>query len=251
MNKKGFYWLILIVIITATGCQRRLSEYKTLMATIDGVPTRIRDARQPVSSNTKVFVSNWRNYDIFFSKTDYRYIVSSLTDKPFSPGTITGATFLTKNGDRYFGAEHSLTRSVQSATRAEEPKVYIPEEIYLLSPACEDGILLGAVDNFILQWNKDEKNDNGVIVIVEWAGRVLFGAQHPNVIVRRIDLFPDTGECVLPREMFDGIPDTAYCHMTIMRGNAQVYLSDGYSFTEGGESHAGISFAAIKHLTDV
>lgn len=129
--------------------------------------------------------------------------------------------------------------------------LYIPKEIDILAPAAktEDDLNpLCYYKNFVLKWNEDCNNENGVLVIVEWYGGMVLGDDIENACVRRVASFPDTGRAVLPKSFFEGIPDTAYCNLTVLRGNVD-NVSDGqYSYKVLGESHQRISFILIRHI---
>lgn len=142
-----------------------------------------------------------------------------------------------------------LTKATCSVEESVE--LYIPAEIEVLSPAAtsvSDVNPLCYYKNFILKWNQDSNNKNGVLVLVEWYGGMILGSDIPNTYVRRVASFPDTGDAVLPIEMFDGIPDTAYCNLTILRGNIE-NVSDGqYTYKVIGETHHLISFILIREI---
>ena len=156
-----------------------------------------------------------------------------------------------------FGKDVVFSYAVQKTAKsqyeesADNTEMYVPQEIVILSPCAtaENEINpLCYYEDFILRWNKDEKNTNGVLVLLEWYGGMVLGEDIKNTYVRRIASFPDTGEARLPERLFDGIPDTAYCNLTVLRGNIKIIESENYSYKIIGETHHLISFILIRYL---
>lgn len=132
-----------------------------------------------------------------------------------------------------FGAVAQFTIIPQNATKSSEGnttiEMYIPKEITITNPSLkiDDNYLpLCYYDGFQLEWNKDDSNTNGVIVIVEWIGEMIVGRNFPETHVRRTCILDDTGIGIIPTELFEGIPDTAVCHMTVLRGNIETLTLD-------------------------
>lgn len=153
-----------------------------------------------------------------------------------------------------FGHTVTLGIGVDFATRSEEDATrisfYIPKILQISSPeVLGEGDMLPLCDykSFILRWNADPLNEKGVVVVVEWYGSVIFGHEKEGSYVRCYDVFPDTGEALLSREMFDGIPDTGLCHMTVVRGNVENVLAGDYSYKFVGVSEEVLDFILIRY----
>lgn len=153
-----------------------------------------------------------------------------------------------------FGKTVTVGIGADFATRSEEDDTqvsfYIPEILRISSPeVLGEGDLLPICDykSFILRWNADPLNENGIVVVVEWYGSVIFGHEKDGSYVRCSDVFPDTGEALLSREMFDGIPDTGLCHMTVIRGNVENVLAGDYSYKLLGVSEEVLDFILIRY----
>lgn len=117
-----------------------------------------------------------------------------------------------------FGAVAQFTIIPQNATKSSEGnttiEMYIPKEITITNPSLkiDDNYLpLCYYDGFQLEWNKDDSNTNGV---------------DRETHVRRTCILDDTGIGIIPTELFEGIPDTAVCHMTVLRGNIETLTLD-------------------------
>ena len=73
-------------------------------------------------------------------------------------------------------------------------------------------------DDFVVEWNADPNNTNGVVVIAEWNGGILHSPSE-NISLVSADLFDDTGTATLNSRMFEGMPDNALVHLWFIRGN--------------------------------
>ncbi|MDR0511155.1 MAG: hypothetical protein LBH06_08705 [Rikenellaceae bacterium] len=133
--------------------------------------------------------------------------------------------------------------------------LYIPQEIEILLPAItgKDGLYpLCYYDGFVMQWNADPHNLNGIIVVVEWMGTMMFGYDHPEMYMRKtVHIADDNGTATLEASVFDDIPDTALCHLTIARGAIENKLvDDEYSVKIMAESHVSLPFILIRNICD-
>ena len=133
----------------------------------------------------------------------------------------------------------------------EDFEMYIPERISILAPAAtnmEDNNPLCYYGDFVIRWNADEQNTNGVIVVVEWSGGMVLGNDIDNTSVIRVAAVPDTGEARLNPSLFEGIPDTAICHLAVVRGAVEDVQGEEYSYKLIGETHHLISFILIREV---
>jgi hypothetical protein len=145
------------------------------------------------------------------------------------------------------------TQSSSSSDSDTTIDMYVPELIEITSPVIiskEDMYPLCYYENFILSWNADEQNENGVVIIVTWTGAMAFGQDHPNISIRRTDVVPDNGSAVLSNNLFDDIPDTGIALLTIARGNIKNIglVNNNYTYQILAESHATLPFILIKNI---
>lgn len=81
-------------------------------------------------------------------------------------------------------------------------------------------------DNFIIEWNEDAANENGVVVIAEWTGCTMHG--HPQATyLANATLVDDTGLATLDTDLFEGIPDEASVDLWLIRGNINTMTGEG------------------------
>lgn len=143
----------------------------------------------------------------------------------------------------------SQTRNSDCSTG--EADMYVPKAIEFTFPHAESEEDLNPLcyyKNFVIRWNKDEDNKNGILVIVDWTGSMVLGNDIPDTHVCRVANFPDTGEALIPENFFDGIPDTAYCDLMILRGNIENIEQGLYTYKLVGKTHHQISFILIREI---
>jgi hypothetical protein len=135
--------------------------------------------------------------------------------------------------------------------------MYVPELVEISSPKVEtskDLMPYCFYKDFVLKWNTDLKNENGLVVVVEWSGMYVTG-QKENKYVRNIDVITDdNGSTTLKNEIFNGIPENAIAFITLLRGN--IAIVDDYYSKQGNvdpysliaESHAILPFVLVRNL---
>lgn len=69
-----------------------------------------------------------------------------------------------------------------------------------------------------IEWNADEDNQNGVVILVEWQGTSI-SAPSQTINIVAADIVKDNGHTVLRDELFDRIPDEAFVNLWLMRAN--------------------------------
>lgn len=130
--------------------------------------------------------------------------------------------------------------------------MYIPDLVEITAPAIETEEELYPYcfyDNFRLAWNADEKNENGLVVMVEWLGTTLSQSDDSNQYVRNIDVIEvDNGEAILDNRLFENIPDKALAYITLLRGNIEIAEIEGAAYRLFGESHAVLPFILIRNI---
>ena len=135
--------------------------------------------------------------------------------------------------------------------------MYVPELVEISSPKVEtskDLMPYCFYKDFVLKWNTDLKNENGLVVVVEWSGMYVTG-QKENKYVRNIDVITDdNGSTTLKNEIFNGIPENAIAFITLLRGN--IAIVDDYYSKQGNvdpysliaETHAILPFVLVRNL---
>lgn len=135
--------------------------------------------------------------------------------------------------------------------------MYVPNLVEVTSPKIEktsDLFPYCYYKDFELKWNADSKNDNGLVVIVEWTGMNIKGEKTAKYI-RNIDIISnDNGSAVLNEKLFDNIPENAIAYITLLRGSISMvedYLANegqGQSYRVVAESHAVLPLILVRNL---
>lgn len=149
-----------------------------------------------------------------------------------------------------FTPKHHSIRS--SSGVSQTASINAPELLSITNPVYEqlDELYpLCDYKNFIVEWNKDANNSNGVVVLVMWAGTMMFGNSYENVLVRNIDCIPDNGKAILPESIFDGIPDTALCFLILIRGDvSNVELDDDLTYQISAKTQVVLPFVLVREV---
>ena len=136
--------------------------------------------------------------------------------------------------------------------------MYVPELVEIISPGVETSQELLPYcyyRNFVLKWNADPQNENGLVVAVEWNGSDIFG-KHYGEYVLTADILPhDNGSAILNDRMFAGIPQGAIANLILLRGNIEIL--EGFINEHGAEeayrlvaaSEATLPFIMVKEIT--
>jgi len=102
--------------------------------------------------------------------------------------------------------------------------MYVPELLEITSPhiaTAEELLPYCYYKNFVLGWNADTQNKNGLVVVVEWNGKDIYGNEYKEY-VRSVDIITnDNGRAVLNNALFDGIPQGALASIQLIRGNIE------------------------------
>jgi hypothetical protein len=124
--------------------------------------------------------------------------------------------------------------------------LYIPKIAEITYPKSHQSLYpICYFDRYRLKWDKDEKNANGLIIIVEWDGSMLEG-EIAGSYVRMIDIVEDIGETIIKKEMFDLIPHLAIVRVTIVRGNIDITEFNESAYKLYAESNASLHTVILK-----
>lgn len=183
----------------------------------------------------------------------YRVKINNLD---VSPAAETRSSLSPRQLSALYGNTVDFSFACQTITRSGESdtvvKLYIPKLLEITSPQIlsdEESFPLCYYRDFELRWNADEKNENGLIVVVEWIGTMIYGYDLPNMYLRRSYMIEeDNGATILDETLFDDIPDTALCYITLLRGNVENIPIGDYSYKIMGESHAVLPFVLVRHI---
>ncbi|SKC42618.1 hypothetical protein SAMN06298214_0567 [Bacteroidales bacterium WCE2004] len=175
---------------------------------------------------------------------------------------INGKDFLSpasKSGDNslaeFFGevVKFDLTR-LSLATKgadAEIVEMYVPASLKITFPQFDSEnhrAPLCLDRDFVVRWNADKQNENGIMAVVKWNGVVLFGEDYSSSDVVHFKHFPDTGSAMLDDTLFEGIPDTAYCSLFLLRGCVENIDIDNIDYQLLVETQDVLDFVLVRNV---
>ncbi len=113
-----------------------------------------------------------------------------------------------------------------------QESLYIPESIKISgigNKIPKTNLIRINKESFSFKYNKDSKNDNGLLVLLSFKGESYnmdlgdFGSAASERVFRAVHVKnSDKNEVELPRELFEGIPTDAIVTLYIGRGNGKV-----------------------------
>ena len=112
---------------------------------------------------------------------------------------------------------HTYTYTIQTAM-----------PITLIRPLVDncDPIPLCYYDGFEIEWNEDQQNENGVVVVAEWNGATMYGPSQ-TVTIANVDIVEDNGLAILNTDLFEDMPDEALVTLWLIRGDLITISGDG------------------------
>jgi hypothetical protein len=164
-------------------------------------------------------------------------------------------------GESYFGKEmvFSITSAsgitFKDGTSAKEVSMYVPKELEITNPsvANEDEVVpycLAA--DFVLEWNADFKNEEGLVVVAEYNGKTAIPAKAINMhITNTLNIEQDNGRIVLDNDIWKDMPDTAFVTLTILRGNVKIEEINEENYKFYALAQAVLPFVLIKDINTI
>ncbi|HIQ85546.1 MAG TPA: hypothetical protein IAC86_07125 [Candidatus Cryptobacteroides excrementigallinarum] len=228
--------------------------YKDYFVSTDNL-VGISSSKLSPLDESRVFVYSGPTFITETKASTSASFVSSVNGMDLRPEV--GAKSDNRDFKSLFGSDvsFSIESEVLTKTASENNEVsislYVPEEIVITVPkvsSTKEMLPLCYYDGFQVHWNEDSYNENGVLAIIEWTGDMVLGADFPSTYIRRICIFDDSGSGVLPRSMFEGIPDAAVCSLALIRGVTDIVSVNGETCKLMAESHEYMPFILVREI---
>ena len=161
--------------------------------------------------------------DIEFEFQDGSYVPVNITN-----GSVEMGEKLTEIS----GSEinYTITSSTDGSTVLSED-VYFPRVInasFNTDGKVEDSrVLLVSRDDFVLEWDEDELNANGLLVVVFYRNLFLDQGlpkpadQNSEGAIQTAILLDELGQAKIPAELFEEIPENGVATLTLVRGDVK------------------------------
>lgn len=138
---------------------------------------------------------------------------------------------------------------------AEEVVMYVPNIVSITNPevkTVQEQYPLCDSKNFVLEWNADPQNKEGLVVIAEYFGFNAIPSDAQNTHVLNTDYIElDNGKVTLDAALFNGMPNMAIVHIILLRGNVALKDIEGESYKFFAESHMRLPIILIKDIASI
>ena len=172
----------------------------------------------------------------------------------FSPATKAGDGAIAEMFGEIVNFDFSEMGVPTKGIRVGNIHMYVPAPVRISFPVYDENNHRAPLcydKDFVVRWNGDSQNKNGVMVIVRWDGTVLFGNDYESSEVIHFKNVPDTGSAKLDDSMFEGIPDTAYCSLLLLRGDVENIDIDELDYQVLAETHDILDFVLVKNIVSL
>ncbi|WP_457618141.1 hypothetical protein [Lutibacter sp.] len=145
--------------------------------------------------------------------------------------------------------------SMKSTNTSSETEVemYVPELVKITNPKIESEDNLFPIcyyEDFVLEWNADPNNKEGLVVIIEYFGNNAIPQNSTNEHILNTDIIDtDDGHIVLNNDLFKDIPNLSIIHLVLLRGNVTIQEIEGEFYKFFAESHVRLPIILVKDLT--
>ena len=160
-----------------------------------------------------------------------------------------------------FGSELSIKIKPSQGTTFKngegemEIEMYVPKKINITNPKIEndkDLMPYCHYEDFVLEWNADPKNEEGLVVVAEYYGATAIPGEDSSPSIINTDIIEeDNGKTVLDNDLWEGIPNSAVVYLSLLRGNVKLEEVDGKVVKFYAETHAELPIVLIKDMNTV
>lgn len=149
---------------------------------------------------------------------------------------------------------HSKSKgNLKSKSDNQEVGMYVPNLVEITSPKIQSQKELFPVcyfENFVIEWNADVNNKEGLVVIAEYFGNSAIPSESTyKHVLNTAFIENDNGKTILNKELFKDIPDLSFVHIVLLRGNVKIEEIEGELYKFVAESHVRLPIILSKDLT--
>jgi len=136
-----------------------------------------------------------------------------------------------------------------------EVEMYVPELVEITNPAVtnmEERYPLCDSSDFVLEWNADTNNEEGLVVIAEYFGTNAVSENSEDHHVLNTDYIEvDNGRASLSTALFQDIPNLSIVHIVLLRGNVAIEKIEGELYKFFAESHVRLPVILVKDVNTI
>ncbi|MCH7525328.1 MAG: hypothetical protein IIC74_10090 [Bacteroidetes bacterium] len=145
--------------------------------------------------------------------------------------------------------------SINGEDTGTEIEMYVPELVEITNPAVtnlEERSPLCDSNNFVLEWNADPNNEEGLIVIAEYFGGNAIPEHSQDIRILNTDFIEnDNGRTTLNTSLFQDIPNLSFVDIILLRGNVTIEEIEGELYKFFAESHVRLPIILVKDVNTI
>ena len=144
-------------------------------------------------------------------------------------------------------SSNGLSASGDAGTEIE---MYVPELVEITNPSVtnlNERSPLCDYRDFVLEWNADANNEEGLVVIAEYFGGNAIPDHTEEKHILNTDYIElDNGRTVLDEALFDGMPNLAFVDIILLRGNVTIEEIQGELYKFFAETHVRLPILLVR-----
>lgn len=136
-----------------------------------------------------------------------------------------------------------------------EIEMYVPELVEITNPSVTnlaERSPLCDYSDFVLEWNADPKNEEGLVVIAEYFGGNAIPEKSQDIHILNTDFIEtDNGRTTLNTALFQDIPNLSFVDIVLLRGNVSIEEIEGELYKFFAESHVRLPIILVKDSSTI
>jgi len=193
-------------------------------------------------------------YHDYFKQTTYSVGFSSLKSNPLSEHSIVQR--ISSKEDEKSPSVLINDKKIISLSKANKiSKMYVPDLLEITNPKIiseKDLFPICYYKDFVLEWNADPNNKEGLVVIAEYFGNNAIPKNDTGEHILNTDIIDtDDGHAVLNNALFKDMPNLSIVHLVLLRGNVVIEEITGESYKFFAESHVRLPIVLLKDVTTI
>lgn len=150
---------------------------------------------------------------------------------------------------------NNSAKSSNTSSEESEIEMYVPDLLEITNPKIiseKDLFPICYYKDFVLEWNADPNNKEGLVVIAEYFGNNAIPKNDTGEHILNTDIIDtDDGHAVLNNALFKDMPNLSIVHLVLLRGNVVIEEITGESYKFFAESHVRLPIVLLKDVTTI
>ena len=192
----------------------------------------------------------------FSTKSDISKTSIFVNNQKISISTSAGKK--SELGSTIYGKKNTFSiikEDENGKTSEQSVELYVPNLLNITNPSVaneEELMPLCYSEGFVLEWNADPNNEEGLVIIAEYFGENVIPENSDDSHLQNVDVIEnDNGRVVLNASIFYNIPNLAMVDLILLRGNVKIEEIDGETYKFYAETHQRMPLILVKDLSSV